>query len=302
MKNRVICEALIADIMKKMKLKKHDIEPVIKQVFLSPLQFYTSLWKFVTKSVLHWFFIPFLLYFTVYFITFVIALSQGARPFLWSIVTHRLDYDEREFKPTMHTYIQASYLVATKEVEDCDRNPREFYPNGYGEGGRLSEATNFGRGLIFVTDSYYLPFLGLPKRTVQQGYGCLPNSQAITTEDLAGKWQLSEIGYYRELDISTTSHTVRVDNPEWTLLFNEDRSFLLDLGCDKLKGNFAVVDGTFIPSDIKRIEICPNDSNPDLIVINQAFEGNQNIRIAPNVLFFLSASNQSNASFKRIIK
>jgi hypothetical protein len=205
---------------------------------------------------------PIYLYFGVYVLSLLIAVLNGGRPVLLSLITNNFEDDGIR----QHTLRNAGvfYNVATKEIEDCDTNPMEYYPMGH-----VDETREYGRGLIYAYDVFKLSSFGMPKRKVESGHNCLENSQKITTSDIEGKHSLSNIAINLGLRNWTTpegiekkmsSQTEKSYNDEnYFLELNTDSEFLFSFGCLTITGMYQLEKDALHLSNIEKQLSCTED-------------------------------------------
>lgn len=238
--------------------------------------------------------IPILGYIGLYIITLIIALSFGGRPTIVSLMSNRFEDESLRLPSTGN--LRFLYVVAAKEVEDCDRNPQEFYPSGYGE---------YGRGKVYAYDLYGIDTFGFPKRKVTNGLNCLNDSQKITKKDLIGEWYLNGLGTSSKPSSYTKSLPYRESksyNAESSsFIINEDSTFQVNFGCTSISGKYTIESSSFVPTKVTSHNNCPNDNDEfrHQNLLNKSFQSELELSLTQKNIYFSSKLDDTQFVFSR---
>ncbi len=240
-------------------------------------------------------------YITFYFGATIIAMLNGGTSTINSLLTGT--YEDQYLRDHTLRSFRKLYIVATREVEDCDKNPREYYPNGYKEIGGAE--FSYPRGGLFAFDTYTIFSLGLPQRHVVNGVDCLPNSQGLSESDLNGKWiasKLAEIssknieesdtgGFNRE----TKTYEYLSDTLEVSLQFKEKRLQLFIDECELLSGGFVIKGEQLLFNQETRQE-CETKVSETADLLRETFDSQPKISLSPGKVIFSSATETEDSS------
>ncbi len=241
------------------------------------------------------FWMPIVLYVVVYCISLVIALSYGARPTVLSLLTH--SYAD-PFLESTGKGLTPFFIVASKEIEDCDKNPREVYPNGYVEDKELVLGTknqinsNVGKGRLFAYDIHWIFSLGFPVRNVMQAGNCPDDSQKLTKDDFIGTWTLIKYDFFE--NSWTSKYSDVFTQNDLTLTFKDDDVFYLHLGCYTVAGKYTILSNSLVFNQIQTLEQCNLDQvDPSLATTIKLFQSELKVFIYPNILLFSSPNSDT---------
>lgn len=232
--------------------------------------------------------LPIYLYFGVYILSLLIAILNGGRPVLISLLTNNFQDDGIRLYALRNAGV--FYNVATKEIEDCDTNPMEYYPEGY-----VDRTREYGRGLIYAYDMFKISRFGMPERNVESGNNCQANSQKIMENDLAGKFTLRSMTILAGLQNWTSPTGVEhnipsqvqksYDSKEYFLEMSSDAAFSFGFGCVTFTGEYQLEQDKLLLTKITNKVTCKADQlTPEQVKISEAFPTFFNLVVNPSTI------------------
>lgn len=249
-------------------------------------------------SLKKWFLLsPIVLYITLYLLVAVIAVSRGARLTVVSLLTK--EFEDESLRSPSTWGLRSLYVVASHEVEDCDRNPGEFYPNGYvmsnTKNPRDLSYFSYGKGHIYAYDLYSIFRVGFPERYVVSGFNCKPNSQALKIQDVEEEWVVRSIGYTSDSEVQ---YSQSYEDYNMRLSFNTDSSFSLIASCLAINGFYQLENDTITFHDVQIKQKCPPQYEP-LYKLTALFKSRSEASLGVHTLSLTSSEDKIQINFVR---